>query len=265
MILVCDQQQIVLIAELAQHLDVLRWRHNYAARALHRFCDDGGNRVCPFLTHDLLNRVDCQLRGLLRVAVAEPVDVRRQGVEETGRGRSEAVPVLRDTGRTQSRQRDAVVSVHTGDDLVFLGLSLDVPEITGHLEGGLVRLAATAREEDPVEIAGRKRGQLGGQLNRRDVREPGVAVAESQLSHLRGGGLCQLSSAMAHVDVPETGQAVEIAPAVDVSQPDSLAALENDRVLVRLAMVERVNEVVEVVLHELLDRAGCCHVRPPCR
>ena len=55
---------------------------------------------------------------------------------------------------------------------------------------------------------------------------------------------------MSDGDVPERGEAVDVALAVCAVDVDALAALEEHRLLVEVGVEERVHPVIEVVLNE---------------
>ena len=116
-----------------------------------------------------------------------------------------------------------------GEDLDLLRLSLQVPVVAGDLERGLVRLGAAGGEVDVVESAGEELGQLGRQLDRRRRGEPEEGRHEGDLVDLLGRGLGQLAPAVPDIDVPEPGEAVDVAVAVRVPEVDALAPREDQR------------------------------------
>ena len=90
--------------------------------------------------------------------------------EVPGVSGSNGVAQRRDAGDRERPHRRAVVRGLAGDDLVALGLT-DRPEVLpGQLPRRLDRLGAAGGEEDPVQVAGRELGELGGELDRRRVR-----------------------------------------------------------------------------------------------
>jgi hypothetical protein len=87
-----------------------------------------------------------------------------------------------------------------------------------------------------VRHAGHAVRQLG--CGRR--RHPHKVGGEGDLAHLFSGDFGQFLVAVADVDIPQPGHAVEHGAAVGGVQPDALRAVDDERVGVLLGMVQRV-------------------------
>jgi hypothetical protein len=138
-------------------------------------------------------------------------------------------------------------------------LAGELEVVLGQLPRGLDGLAATAGEEDPVQVAGRVRRDPLGQLDRVRVRV-GPQRHERQLLGLPGRRLGQVGPAVAELAHEEAGQRVEVALAVHVVDVGALAAHDHGYVVVLVRAVP--GEVQpQVVLGGLLELCGVeCHV-----
>ena len=183
--LVADQQDVVLVADLAHALEVALLRRDAAAGVLQRLEDHGRDRLGTVeldLVADLLG-------GPERVAVLGPVVLVR--VRRVDPARHVGLELGLEAGQPGGGERAhgrAVVGDLAGDDLVLLALAVRPVVVAGDLDRGLDRLRAGVREEDPVQVAG---GQLGDPLGELDRARVGVAPVgvEVELLDLRGGGL----------------------------------------------------------------------------
>jgi hypothetical protein len=89
-------------------------------------------------------------------------------------------------------------------------------------------------------------GELRRELDRRRRRGLEEGVVVGQLEHLPVGGLGQLLAAIADVDAPQPGHAVEHAVAFRVLEPDALG-LGNDAAAALLGQRLVIGEGVQVV------------------
>ncbi len=179
------------------------------------------------------------------------------------RERAERRPVV--GGLARDRLVAAGRRAEVRDDRVVVALGrrahvLAQPLVAAHevvlpreLPRGLDRLRAARDEEDPVEVPGGERGDLGRELDRARVRVRPVGV-EGQLPHLLERRLPDLlAEAVADVDGVETGERVEVPLAVRVLEVAAVAAHDHRHVVVAVAPHPR--EVhPEVILRELLVR-----------
>ncbi|MNI48567.1 hypothetical protein D3C73_1031350 [compost metagenome] len=143
-----DQQQLVLVGQLAQALHELLGSGEDAAFTLHRFQHDGDGLVVDQLLHRF--------------------QVVQFGLGEAFHLRGEHLVPARLARCGHRGQRAAVEAVVHGDDLVGAVL-LDLAPLARQLDGAFVGFAAAVGEEDAVK-AGRA-GQALGQLDRGNVVE----------------------------------------------------------------------------------------------
>ena len=249
--LVGDQQHVVAVADLADAGEVVVLRHDDPARPLDRLGQEHGDGVRPLALDRPLELVGG------RDALAYPgrrlvaIGVRRGDVDEPGHARLEQGPVGGEPGGAHGGEGDAVVALDAGDDLGLVGPAAQLPVGAGHLDAALGRLAAPAREEEPVDRrVGDVREPLG-QLDRRPVRAAGVPRGVGQGLGLGPRRLRELAPAVTGEHVPQPGQAVDVLPAVGVEQKRPLAPDPDPRGLVGRGVVEGVNEVRGVAGDEL--------------
>ena len=150
--LVEDQQDPVLVAELAHAGQVGVGRDEHAVGAHHRLEDDRRDRSAPSYWIDLGEVGQRPLALLLggRRAERRPVEVRPHEVHDAG-DRRLAPPPPRLTGERHRAGRGAVVAAVGGQHLVAAGVG------AGHADGVLGGLGAAVGEEHPVETLGRVR------------------------------------------------------------------------------------------------------------
>ncbi len=190
-----DQQQLVLVGQLAQAGQEAVGRNADAAFALDRLDHDGRRLV-----------VDQPGHG---------VQVAERGVDEAGHQRPEPLVVLRLRGGRGRAQRAAVEAALEGDDLVAL-LGRVQP---GELDGRLVGLGARVAEERlAAETPLRQR--LGPQALQFGV--PGVGHVD-QLAQLLADGLDHRRRTMAQQIAAPAAEQVEIAVPLGVPDVRSFA------------------------------------------
>ena len=171
--LVGDEQHVVLVADLADPLEVAGGRREAAAGVLHRLEEDGGDGVGALELDGLGDAVGGPAaEGLLVVAqvLGRAVDVGVRHLVRAGHERLEHLLGRRDAGDRQGALRRAVVGDARRDDLVLGRLAGQLEVLLGQLPGGLDGLAAAGGEEDAVEVAGRVAREPLGELDRPGVR-----------------------------------------------------------------------------------------------
>ena len=191
--LVGDQQYVVLVADLADPLEVSGRRREAAAGVLHRLQEDRGDRLGALVLDgdgDLVGGPQAELllvvlevRRAVVVGVRDPEGRRHQRLERRLHAGQ--------AGDRQGALRGAVVGDRAADHLVLVGLADELEVVLGQLPGGLDRLAAAGGEEDAVQVARRVVGDPLGEL---DGVRVGVGPQrhEGQLLGLLGGGLGEL-------------------------------------------------------------------------
>ena len=209
--LVEDEQRPGVVAQLAQPAQVVGLGGVDAAGADDRLGDHRGDLVAP---------LGEQRPGGVEVVVGDGLDVVEQG---TPAGLVERQALERRTAHV-----GAVVAERAGDDDLAAGLAGQRGGEAGQLEGRVDRLGARVGQEHPGlghwRQAGDRLGQPVGGLVGEDVE--GVVVL--QRGHLGGHGVDDLPPAVAHVAVPEAGEAVDQPPPPVVDHDRALAPDDGD-------------------------------------
>ena len=191
-------------------------------------------------------------RGELLLGLAilrEAVIVRTGRMQETRQWNVEIAMIAGKSGERGSGDGDAVIGLHTADDLFLLRFAARVVEIPDKLDLGVVRLRSGIAEEHLRDRHRRDLLELLGKLDRRIVALAGEEMRERKLAHLRGGGLDQFFVAVAERRAPKPGHAFDIGLAVGIVDIDALAALDDER-----AGVAEAREI-GVGMHQRLDVA----------
>ena len=243
--LVGDQQHVVLVADLADPLEVAGRGREAAAGVLHRLEEDRGDGVGTLELDGLGDPVGrpaaegllvaCRLAGAV---LGGPVEVGVRHPERRGHQRLELRLHARQAGDRQRALGGAVVGDGPADDLVLGRLAGQLEVVLGQLPGALDRLAATTGEEDPVQVTRRVARDPLGQLDRRRVRV-GPQRHEGQLAGLLRRGVGQLGAPVAQLGHEEPGQAVEVALALRVVDVGALAADDDGHVRVVVRRMPR--------------------------
>ena len=225
--LVGDQQHAVPVADLPDPLEVAVLWNDAPTGVLHGLEDHRRDRVGALEQDPLLDGVGRPER----VAILRPaVGVRVRHVAAARRERLELRPQGGNARGGQRSEGRAVVGDLAGDDLGARALAAHAVVVARELPGRLHGLRPTRCEEHAVEVSGRERGDLRGQLDRAWVRVAPVRV-EAELAGLARRRLAQLGPAVAGVHAEESREAVEVALAVLVEHVTALAA-HDDRHLV---------------------------------
>lgn len=192
--LVDEQQHVMRPADLGAARQVAGRRHDDPALALDGFYQEG--------------------RGVGVNGLVQGLGVAERDAPETGRERSESVPVLRDGGEADDGDGATMEVIVANDDLgAVLRHPLDpVGPFAGGLERGFHRLGAGVHRQTHVHA-----GQLAGALHER--REPvGMEGARDhgEAGRLPGQGLYQARMRVAVADGGVCTHHVQIAPALHV-------------------------------------------------
>jgi hypothetical protein len=218
------------VADLAQQLPVLGRRHVHAGRGRDRFTDDRGNRLRTLVDDLLLDIPRRHQVGFFPLqSEVGPVTIRVRHVIDAVHEWTEPgfVAGCCDTHRAVGH---AMVGAATGDDLVALGEATHRLDLLGDLDRGFDGLGATRDEEEPAEVAGSQLCELFGQLDRGCGRV-GHRRSVCQARSLVGVRLRDFAPAVAGVDDPQTGNAVEILPALHVVEASAFTAVEDAEVV----------------------------------
>ena len=220
-----NQHDAVLIAHAPQSAQELERRNVESALALHRFDENGGDRLRVYIAVEESLQVGERLLGR-DVAIG----LRKLGVIDLGRKRSEPPLVRHDlAGERQGHERASVKAAGEGDHRRTLGV------IARDLDGVLHRLR-TGRQKH------RFFGEIPGGESVQPLRQPHVRFIGR---HVKTGvckGFRLLRNGRHHprvtvsgVEYRDPGGKIDIAPAVDVPQlrvfgPGHIDALATDAV-----------------------------------
>ena len=256
--LVGNQQDAVFVADALDFRPIGRGRNDHPTRALNRLTDKG----CNLVEADLVDR-GFQLPGALKpellgrhvpalgppvrlVDVVNPVDLAAMGVDR------------RHAPKTAAPHGRAVIAVLTRDDNTLFGHTLDLPIAPHKADIGVIGFRTGPGKEGVVHPLRRDLGQLSRQRDGRHMGglEEGVVIA--QLIHLALGHIAKFRAAIADVDAPQPGHAVDDLVAFAVLQPDALGRFDDPRALGRKAV--GIGEGVHVVRRVQLLQLGRRHV-----
>ena len=264
-----DEEHVVLVADLADPLEVAGGRREAAAGVLHRLEEDRGDGVGALELDGLGDAVGGPAaEGLLVVTqvLGSAVHVGVGHLVRAGHERLEHLLGRRDAGDRQGALGRAVVGDGARDDLVLRRLAGQLEVLLRELPRGLDGLAAAGGEEDAVEVTGGVAREALGQLDRLGVR---VAPQreEGELLGLLGGRLGELLAAVADLDDEEAGEAVDVLVAAVVPDLPALAlgddghgVAEATRVLLLEDRVAREVHPQVVAGGVRVERAGGCPV-----
>ena len=244
------------IADLADAREVIRRRHDHPAGALHRFGDEGRDRVGALAKNrgfELIGRGHPEADR--RIGIDEAVRIRRIDVAEARDTRLEHRPERRQAGGAHRRQREAMVGAMTRDDFGLVGLAQGLPVEPRGLDGAFGRLGAAAGKEERVDRRVGDLAQAFGEGNRRVVGGAGVRRAVGQGRHLLECSGSQFLATVTSCDVPETRQSVQVLAAGRVLEHRTMPLDPDPRLRIRRRMVQRMQEMGAVSV-ESRSRVG---------
>ena len=155
-----------------------------------------------------------------------------------------------------------MIGLDAGDDLLLFGPALLNPVEAGGLDVGLVRFGTGVGEVDGLHIVVGELDHFLGEPDRGLVGVALVGIGEAEFRHLLLGGFAQFGPSVAHGDVPEGREAVDVAGPVGTVDIDPLAVVEEDRFLVEVGVEEGVDPMLEIVFDEC-SVLGVVHVGSP--
>ena len=186
-----DQEDAVLVAQLAQPLQIALRRRQHAGRAGDRLDDDGGDGFGAMQRHqpfEIVGEFGAVSRHLLGegvageiVGVADMIDARQMGGESTA--------VVDHAADRHAAEADAVIAALAADQAGAGRLTGGALIGERDLQRGVGRFRARIGEEDAIKSLRRDRGQSFGEIerNRMTHLERGREVERHQLT-LDGGG-----------------------------------------------------------------------------
>ena len=248
--LVKDQQDAVLVANLAQALQVSLGRDVPAGRTGHRLDDDGRHVAGVVQGQDALLQFQ---QGILvpdrffavDVCVVDGVVDETQVVHPRQQGRAEHLAVGGDAAHTHAAKAHAVVSALTADEDVAVTLAARPVVGQRHLQRGVGRLRAGVAEQHLVQVArGHGRDHVGGLEGLVIAGLEGGGVVQGV--ELLLDGLVDGLAVVARAHAPEAGDAVEHLASVVRGEVHAAGGHEHARALGKAAVG---GEGEPVVLH----------------
>ena len=227
-----DEEDAVLVAEIDQHLEIVRRRRDESAFAENRLGDHGGD----FFVRDhalegvfeMARAVEIAGRILQRIRAAIAIR-ERNAIDLAGKRRESGLVRMRLAGEGQRHHGAAVEGVFEGDDAGTLGVG--ARDLDRVLDG----LGAAVHEDRLLrKLAGRDfvhaLGEADVALVRRDLHA-GVQEAVELIFHRVDDRFL----AMADVEAADAAGEIEVAVAVDVFEPGVFGLGDVDRRAVRKA------------------------------
>ena len=256
-----DEQDAVLVADALDFRPIRRWGDDDAARALHRFADEGGHLVgADFQDLVFQPAGRLQAEGFRRQAVARFQVVGLADMRDA-RYRQAALRMHAiHAAQRRPRHRAAVIRVVAADDGMALLVAEDIPVAAHHAQIRVVAFRSGTGEEHVLELRRRYLRQLGRQLRGRHVGRAKEAVIEGQRLHLFVHGLRDRRAAIAHIHAPQARHAVDDLLALAIPQVDAVAAHHHPGALA--CQVLEIGERMQVVgrVH-FLDGGRVIHLR----
>ena len=229
--LVGDHQDVMLVEQRLHLFEIGRGRDEHAARAHHRFGDEGGDAVGPFPRDDVLQLCHQSVREgrFILARFGEGVVMGAFSMNHALDRQVESRVVGGNTREAARGQRQPVIGPLAGDDLFLGGLAAQVVVVAHQLEGGVIGVGPGGAEEDPRHVRTRngfakQRQQAVGQADRGFCRRTAEEVLEAQRLHCLGGGLGQFLAAVARVHTPQARAHVDQALPGVTSHFDALGA-----------------------------------------
>ncbi len=230
--LVEDEEDAVLVAELAQALEVALGRRQHAGGARDRLDDhgrDGRSVVDIDDAQQLVGEVRAP-RGLAAAVGLLGEIVGRGQVVDVGQEVAVGDAVLGDAAHRHAAEADAVIGALASDEANARGIAAGPMIRERYLERRVDRFGARVAEEHVVEVRRGERGEAVGALEGDRVPElERRGVVEG--AQLRGDRVGDALAAVAGVHAPQSGGAVEHFPAVRRRVVHALGGGEEARIL----------------------------------
>jgi hypothetical protein len=201
-------------------------------------------------------------RLLVFAALRETVEMRAGGVQDTLDRQIESLVKGREAGQASRGIGQAVIAAEPRDHLLLLRPAKQIIVIAHQLEVGVVGVGARSAEEHLGEMPGARLfaeeaqhavGESDDRLVR--VRAEGMVIA--QVPHRLRRRFAKLGAAVADIDAPQPGAAIDQFPAVPVLDPDP-GAPGNYRRAVLEVIGDRGRRVDQALPIHFLERIILC-------
>ena len=228
--LVEDQQDAVLLGDLAQPLQIALRRRQHAGRSRHRLDDHGGDGVGAVQIDQPLQLVG-EMRAIFRLALAEGLLVAVVGVGkviDARQQRAEHLAVIDDAADGRAAEADAVIAALAADQPGAGALAVDLVIGQRDLQRGIGGLRSGVAEEHVIEAGGRQIGDAAGEfegLRNAELERRRVVQRLGLLADRLGN----LGAAVAGIAAPHAGGGIDDLAAVDREVMHVLGAGEQPR------------------------------------
>ncbi len=214
---IADEQDAVFAADRLNRWPIIGRRDDDAARALNWFTNKRRDVFGADAEDALLNRIGAdKAESLLRHALALIIPVGLADMLDAGDGEIALRVHEFHAAKADARNSRSVVGVVAADEDFAVWLALGRPIMAHHAENCVIRLGTAGIEKHMRQAVLGEAGDLlrehhGGRRHRFEE-----GVVEGQFLHLLGGDLGEFRAAIADVDAPQPGHAVENAVAVTI-------------------------------------------------
>src|SRR5580704_6142103 len=235
-----DEQNAVLIEDLLDLFEVIRWRHDDAAFAHHRLGNEGGDIGGSRETDDIVDRAGALAATFFGiVAPRRTVSVGSGREGNAGSVRATAFLATLVAGDAEGSPTASVKTGVESDELVLAGIE------PRQLHGAFNGFGAAVAEESFGESAGSDvrdlLGEIGDGLHMVDI---GRAV--DKLVHLSFGGSDDLPIVVSGIDYGNAGKTIEVLAAVDIGDGSTAGVVNDNR-------DDRLHEAGHYVVFVFLD------------
>src|SRR5687768_12591196 len=183
---ICNQQHLVFIADGAYQWEVIIRRDDHPTYAHDWFSDEGSDGLGTFAQDGFFQGA----RGSLSYCFAglqltfKAIWIRRGDMHESIHGWVEHGLILFKPGGKCSRKCDSMICTFAGDHLVFTGLPLSLPIVTGSCGRRVIRVLTAGGGAGPVQAFISKACNVKRQSYRWKVCHAHKIGGECQILHL---------------------------------------------------------------------------------
>jgi hypothetical protein len=241
--LVEDQQDAMLVAQLAQPLEVALRRRQHAGRTGHRLNDNGGDGGGIMQRHHalkLVGQVHAPFGLTLGVGLLSAVVGVRQ-VISARQQRAKPLAVGDHAAHRNAAEAHTMITALTADHAGARGFTARTVIGERHLQGGVAGFRAGVGEERIVQVTRRQHGKARGQFE--NLR---VAVLEGrreiELGSLLLDGVDDRLAAMTGIGAPQAGGRINQRAALHVVVVHVLGASDQTRPLLERCVGRKAHE-----------------------
>ena len=233
-----SQQYAVLVADLAQSLQVSRRRRNDAGRSRHGFDDNRGDIaavVQQAKPGEVFRQLDTVLRQTAGERIAFYIERMAQMIDTGKQYRTEHLAIRHDAANRHAAEVHTVIALLAPDEPCTVAFAARAVIADGDLQCGVDRLGAGVRKEAVVDALRRHRGDALGEFQCLVIRylERHAVV---QRGHLLLHGFDDLRVAVAEPGRPQPRKRVVQARTVVGRVPVSTRARDDTWLLVEVAV-----------------------------